>query len=330
MNATELNPWPRRTSYAVVGLTLPLLLLGGTVTTLRVGMAVPDWPTTFGQNMFTYPLSEMLASGGVFWEHTHRLWGALVGLAVIALVVVHALFERRTLPRVLSVAALILVIGQGVLGGFRVLENSPELAFVHGSLAQALFALFGAIAVMHSRPWIAAQARPCKRAARLRKIAVATPVLVYAQIVIGAWLRHTGNMTALGLHIVCAALSTGAVILLCRELRLSAEDGERGGHDRSHLLVIRRRSILVLAAQIVLGVLAAVWVYVVSGPHNPVSVGEAIFATAHVGVGALLLLLCVSAALWSRHVVTIGTLASGASRGRPESTVGDARLGRAP
>lgn len=307
MNATANNPFPKRTAFLLVGMALPLLLLGGTVTTLRVGMAVPDWPTTFGHNMFTYPFSEMIQNGGVFWEHTHRVWASLVGLATIALVVAHLRYETRRIARTLSIVALVLVIVQGVLGGMRVLENSPQLAFVHGSLAQALFALYGAVAVMHSRPWLAAEMRACKRTAGLRKIALATPVLVFAQIVLGAWLRHSGNMTALGLHVVVAALSTAAVIMLCRELRLSAEDGARGGHDRSHLLVIRKRLVLLLGLQLVLGILAAVWVYVVTGPHNPVSIGEAIFATAHVGVGAVLLLTCVSAAMWSHHVVSTGS-----------------------
>ena len=63
--------------FAVLG----LLLLGGAVTTYRVGMAVPDWPGTFYENMWTFPLSDMLEKGyGVTLEHTHRLWASAVGL----------------------------------------------------------------------------------------------------------------------------------------------------------------------------------------------------------------------------------------------------------
>ena len=119
MNAATTSPWPRRTAMCAAILTFPLLLLGGTVTTLRVGMSVPDWPTTFGHNMFTYPLRDMLANGAVFWEHTHRLFGSLVGLAAIASVVAHFRFELRKSVRWLSYAALLAVIGQGVLGGLR-------------------------------------------------------------------------------------------------------------------------------------------------------------------------------------------------------------------
>lgn len=304
MNATGSSPWPRRTAFAVVFLTLPLLLLGGTVTTLRVGMAVPDWPTTFGHNMFTYPLSEMLESSGVSWEHTHRLYASFIGLVVIVMCVAHLIFEKRSIVKLLSLAAFVLVSVQGVLGGLRVLENSPHLAFLHGSLAQAFFAVAGALAVMHTRAWTSGTTRPCKRAAPLAKISLATLVLVYTQIVVGAWLRHSGNMTALAVHIVLAAVSTAAVILLARELRLTAEAGAQGGHDRSALLAVRGKLVLALSAQLVLGVLAAVWVYVVTGPHNPVSIGEAVFATLHVAVGALLLWAVVAAVMYSRRLVT--------------------------
>ena len=315
------SPWPRRLARATAFLTLPLIPLGGLVTTLRVGMAVPDWPTTFGHNMFTYPLSEMLANSGVRWEHTHRLWGSLVGLAAIVLVVIHLRFETRRTLRVLSVAVLLAVIVQGVIGGVRVLQISDELAFLHGSLAQAVFALMGAVAVMQSDAWVAARARPSPRAKSLRRVALAATLVVYAQIVIGAWLRHTGNMNALGLHVVMAAAATAAVIVLARELNRVAGEGRQRGvrqhgpdEESAHtgaamLRVQARRLVLVLWAQVVLGLLAAVWVYLVTGPHNPVSIGEAIFATLHVGVGALLLLLCVSATLWSHHAVARGTAA---------------------
>jgi len=304
MNAIGMSPWPRRTAFAVLYLTLPLLLLGGTVTTLRVGMAVPDWPTTFGHNMFTYPMKEMLGNSAVFWEHTHRVYASFVGFVVIVMCVAHLIFDKRPIVKLLSLAAFVLVSVQGLLGGLRVLENSPHLAFLHGSLAQAFFALLGAIAVMHTSAWTSATTRACKRAAGLSKISLAAIALVYTQIVVGAWLRHSGNMTALALHIVLAAVSTAVVIVLARELRLTAEAGVQGGHDRSALLAVRKKLVLALAAQLVLGVLAAVWVYLVTGPHNPVSIGEAVFATLHVLVGALLLWAVVAAAMYSRRIVT--------------------------
>lgn len=330
MNAASVplrqSPWPRRLARATTALTFPLILLGGLVTTLRVGMAVPDWPTTFGHNMFTYPLPEMFANGGVLWEHSHRLFGSLVGIAAIALVIVHVRFERRTSLRILAVVALLAVALQGVIGGVRVLRISEEWAFVHGSLAQAVFALIGAVAVMQSQAWQSARPTSSARARPLQRVALATTALVYAQIVVGAWLRHTGNMNALGIHVVLAAAATAAVMVLARELRQTAAEGLEHGHDRAFLLVLRRRLLVVVSVQLVLGLLAAIWVYVVTGPHNPVSIGEAVFATAHVGVGAVLLLVCVAATLWSHHLVEPGSAPDARAADAPAaSPLGGAR-----
>src|SRR3954453_21906471 len=115
--------------------TLPLLFIGGSVTTYRVGMAVPDWPTTFGINMFLYDFWN--APFGVQVEHTHRLYGAAVGLATIGLMVWFLAFESRRWMKALGVAALFAVIVQGVLGGTRVTQVSTFLAAVHGSTGQA-------------------------------------------------------------------------------------------------------------------------------------------------------------------------------------------------
>src|SRR5207244_146042 len=115
-------------------LTWPLLLVGGSVTVYRVGMAVPDWPTTFGINMFLYRFGA--ASWGVFIEHGHRLYGSAVGMACIVLAAWFALAERRAWMKGLGAFTLLAVIGQGVLGGYRVRHNSTDLAFVHGCTAQ--------------------------------------------------------------------------------------------------------------------------------------------------------------------------------------------------
>src|SRR5262249_56432210 len=60
-----------------------LIVLGGLVTNTGAGLAVPDWPSTFGHNMFLFPWSQMI--GGILYEHSHRLVGALVGLLTLVL-----------------------------------------------------------------------------------------------------------------------------------------------------------------------------------------------------------------------------------------------------
>src|SRR6188472_2449992 len=87
--------------------TWPLIFVGGSVTTYRVGMAVPDWPTTFGINMFLYRFWN--DPFGVRLEHAHRLYGAAVGLATVALMVWFLAAERRSLMKVLGVVAFLAV-----------------------------------------------------------------------------------------------------------------------------------------------------------------------------------------------------------------------------
>ena len=94
----------RRLSFVALAATLPLLLLGGLVTTTRAGLAVPDWPGTYGGNMFLYPISLMASNQGVYLEHSHRLFGALVGLTSIALLITALRLEPRPFIRILAVA----------------------------------------------------------------------------------------------------------------------------------------------------------------------------------------------------------------------------------
>src|SRR3954468_6042421 len=153
---TPYRRGPHRVAVFAAIFTWPLIFVGGLVTTYRVGMAVPDWPSTFGINMFLYRFWE--AAWGVFIEHGHRLYGAAVGVSTIVLMVWFLVGERRRSPKALGVIALLAVIGQGVLGGYRVRLNSTTLAAVHGCTAQAFFALMVALCVLTGRDWATAPA----------------------------------------------------------------------------------------------------------------------------------------------------------------------------
>ena len=131
--------------------TFVLIVFGGLVTNTGAALAVPDWPTTFGHNMFLFPWSEMV--GGVLYEHSHRLLGAGVGLLTLALAGALALGEGRRWVRGLGVVAVLLVCAQGVVGGLRVVLLQDTLAIVHGWLAQAFFALVVLLALVTGRAW---------------------------------------------------------------------------------------------------------------------------------------------------------------------------------
>lgn len=188
------SPWPHRWAVVLACATFPLVWVGGLVTTTDAGMAVPDWPSTFGYNLFLYPWSTWLSGPwDLFVEHGHRLLASAVGMLTIGLVVVFWRTGERLWLRNLSLAALALVIFQGVLGGMRVLLDERTLAMLHGCTGPLFFALTVALAVFTSKSWRSSPDAPSgdlATASLVRGLAVITCILVYLQLVFGAVLRH--------------------------------------------------------------------------------------------------------------------------------------------
>jgi heme a synthase len=211
VKVSSVSLWPHRLAVITACATFPLLFIGGLVTSKGAGLAVPDWPTTFGYNMFLYPWSKMV--GNIFYEHSHRLVASAVGFLTIALALSLWLQEPRKWLRWLGVAALALVVVQGVLGGLRVTLLEHSLAIVHASLAQAFFALTVSLALFTSKEWREKIAEvPLADYGRLRRLAAVTTGLIYLQVMFGAVLRHTG--LRLDAHLLFAALVTLHVVLL--------------------------------------------------------------------------------------------------------------------
>src|SRR5688572_15362851 len=129
--------------------------MGGLVTSHGAGMSVPDWPNSYGYNMFTFPPSMWV--GGIFYEHTHRLMGTVVGMLSIVLCVCAWRVEPRRWVRWLATGVLGAVIVQGVLGGLRVVMVELDLAIVHACFAQAFFCLTGLMCVATSKWWLEAR-----------------------------------------------------------------------------------------------------------------------------------------------------------------------------
>ena len=132
-------------------ITFFLLGLGGLVTSHEAGMSVPDWPTSYGYNMFALPIK--FWHGGAFFEHTHRLLASAAGLLTTILAVWLWLKEPRQWMQWLGVIAFLLVVAQGVLGGLRVTLKMDDLGIVHGVVGQSFFILLCAIALFTSRFW---------------------------------------------------------------------------------------------------------------------------------------------------------------------------------
>jgi cytochrome c oxidase assembly protein subunit 15 len=178
--------WLNRFAWFTAAATLLLICSGGMVTSKGVGLAVPDWPTTFGYNMFLFPISKWI--GGVFFEHTHRLIASTVGLLTIILAVWLWRSENQSL-RNLGLIAVAGVVLQGILGGLRVTMLKDQIGIFHACLAQAFLGLIVFIALATTEFWRTG-ARVDVDLAPIRRIALVTTLLIYGQLALGATMRH--------------------------------------------------------------------------------------------------------------------------------------------
>ena len=194
MQTKPFNPALHWFAITVALTALALVGLGGMVTSKGVGMAVPDWPNTYGYNMFLFPPSQWV--GGIFYEHTHRLLASGVGLLTTVLAVWMWLANPGKTLRWLGVSAFVLVVLQGVLGGLRVVLNAKIVAnttfgvvfgVFHGCLGQVFLVLLCVIALMTGRGWAA---RRVQVSATTRRLITGATLLIAIQLVIGATMRH--------------------------------------------------------------------------------------------------------------------------------------------
>ncbi len=257
-------------AVVLVGVTAVLLCFGALVTTYDAAMAVPDWPGTYGHNMFLFPISEWL--GGpwdLFLEHGHRLLGATVGFLSLMLAAACFRWEQRGLVRGLATAAVVLVILQGILGGMRVLLDDRTIAKVHACTGPLFFGVAIAVASLTTR-----RRATVVRSRWLANLSFGLVAAAYAQLVAGAQLRHIdaaivdpftfrwlvlAHLVGAGvvaLLSVAAAGSAWATTLMPQAASSSLAAGEKAAVSKSP--VIWSTGIFVLVAcQIILG--AAAW-----------------------------------------------------------------------
>ncbi len=177
--------------FAVLNAVATFLLigLGGLVTSHEAGMSVPDWPTSYGYNMFALPIK--FWTGGAFFEHTHRLLASVVGLLTTILAVWLWLKDSRKWLTWLGIAAFLLVVAQGILGGLRVRLQMDNLGIFHGAVAQTFLVLVCAIALVTSRWWQNSAAQKQLAVPRgLRSHVLYITILIFIQLLIAATMRH--------------------------------------------------------------------------------------------------------------------------------------------
>jgi heme a synthase len=183
-------------SFLFACLVTGLILMGALVTSHDAGLTVPDWPTSYGENMFLFPPSKWV--GGIFYEHVHRLYASVVGLLTVVLVVWTLLVEHRPKVRRLTLAALALVILQGLLGGATVIYQLPTaISSAHGVLGQTFLIVSVIIAYSHSTEFFRlkseSQLSDTKNASKaLLNWSLVMVALVYVQLIVAAIMRHSG------------------------------------------------------------------------------------------------------------------------------------------
>jgi heme a synthase len=246
--------------------TAVLIFAGGLVTSTGSGLSVPDWPTTYGWNMFLFPLEKMV--GGIRYEHSHRLIASTVGLLILVLAVWLWRSEPRAWVRRLGYIALVAVVTQGILGGITVLWYLPDpISIAHASLAQIVLCLTTAIALFISKGWSRSDV-PAVNDALLGRVTIVTTAWIYVQILLGATMRHTDA----GLAIPDFPLAFGQLIPPHWDAKIAIHFAHRIGalvasflivaatahvfyHHRRHGELVRPSVLLLvlLAAQITLG-----------------------------------------------------------------------------
>ena len=294
--------WLHRFAWFLAASTLVLIAAGGMVTSTDSGLAVPDWPNSYGHFMFSFPMKNMV--GGIFYEHGHRLIASTVGFLTIILAVWLWRADDRRWMRRLGVIALVAVIVQGILGGITVLYFLPApVSVAHAGLAEIFFCLTVAIAVFTSPRWLST-GTPGVDDRLLRRLAAITTAVVYVQILLGAAMRHTGA----GLAIPDFPLAFGRLVPHVWNQGVAFHYAHRVGalivtalviataghilyHHRARRELARPAVLLMLlvATQVTLGA------FVILSGRQP------IINTAHVANGALVLVTSLTVTLWAHR-----------------------------
>ncbi len=264
--------------YAILlaAATLLLVVAGASVTSNQAGLSVPDWPLSYGKLM-----PEM--TGGIFFEHGHRMVATAVGLLTIVMAAWLWRRESRRWLRRLGLAAVAAVVAQGILGGMTVIFLLPKAVSIgHACLAQLFFAATVAIALFTSRTWMTGTTGSGGRldsapGGELRRLGIAVPAAAFAQLALGAAYRHK----AIGLapHVLGAAAVT--VLVLFFWFRVLTKFPGPGLLPRSAAWLVG-----ITLAQVFLGVGAYMSRVATTDAVQPMPV-MVVFTVAHVAVGAL-------------------------------------------
>ncbi|PQO34502.1 cytochrome oxidase assembly protein [Bremerella cremea] len=311
---TELSQsesrWPHRLALLLVLTTYPLIWIGGLVTTTKSGMAVPDWPSTYGYNMFLYPWQTwVFGPYDLFLEHGHRLLASTVGFLCILFLGL-AIWRKDRTQIWLASAALVLVLAQGILGGLRVVLDATTIARVHGCVGPLFFGYLVYLECRTSRRWQLMSPIESEFGRTYVLRSVSFVVLAFLQIALGSLIRHVpatmphqSFRVAVLFHVITAFLVAANAMIL---LWLAVRDRQ----SNRHIVVVAVIAVLLVVGQIGLGIAAYTVKYnwPTFLPRSSYFAGfviewesnlQAMIVTGHVAVGSAILAVAVMLATYS-------------------------------
>lgn len=296
-----------RFSIVLAASVFLLIVAGALVTSNNAGLAVPDWPTSFGS---LYKIPPMV--GGVKYEHGHRMLAELIGLLTLIFAIWTQLRDPRRWMKQLAWFAVALVIIQGVFGGVTVRYRLPwYTSTIHGILAQTFFALTVLFAVFNGRRWMETEPAVItqKNSFDLRQLSWLAVGVIYMQLFFGAAFRHSATwkfsaasawVFPFHFHVYGAILATIVLFWVCMRA-LIAYPG---------IKPVRGMAIAILAlliTQLALGLTSYFMRELGGRDAIAPSMGMIHVTVAHVAVGALLLAHCFMLAVQAnRHLAPAG------------------------
>lgn len=254
--------------------TFILIIAGGLVTSTGSGLSVPDWPLSYGQ---LFP--PMV--GGIRFEHSHRLIAGTVGILTLILMILFLRYEERRWLKGVVVGAAAMVLLQAILGGITVKYLLPTaISVFHATLGQTFFTYVCCVALFCSGDWRKAEPIVTRYGPSFSRLSLTTTLFVYAQLVMGALVRHTAGSTVFNYHFVIAFLIAVHVLSVFLKTRDDIV-------QKKFLIHAQILGFLVIC-QIFLGFGAFIYVYMIEKTAVP-AWGEVLIRTAHQSNGALIL-----------------------------------------
>jgi len=280
--------------------TFVLLCSGGLVTSKNAGMTVPDWPTSYGYNMFLFPISRWV--GGILYEHAHRLIASGVGMLTILLAVWLLIVEPRKWVKIFAGILVLAVCLQGLLGGLRVNLKMDSIGIFHALLAQSFLCGLAILTIVTGPRFVLRQWALPVFDTGLRPLALAATLAIFVQLGIGATMRHEH----IGLSIPDFPLAYGKVLPDTSPAALQTINAARGADDQPAttafqiwVQMVHRFMALVIAAL----VFTFAWRVISSGVND-----RALRHTAAIWAGLILVQITLGAlTIWYKKPADIAT-----------------------